>query len=121
MDGIEPRRYRPVQDVTRSRRRQILPRAGLRDLSVESFNVRFRGECLNQHQFADLVEARALIEDFRGDYNRVRPHTSLGGLSPEQFLPGLAGRMAPAKPDHATQPQHDLPFLEETPCPVRLP
>ena len=53
---------------------------------------------------------------YRGDYSRVRPHTSLGGLSPEQFIAGLTGAMAPVKPVHATQPQHDLPFPEETPC-----
>lgn len=52
---------------------------------VESFNGRFRDECLNQHVFHSLAHAKDLIEEWRYDYNRVRPHTSLGGKTPEEF------------------------------------
>lgn len=52
---------------------------------IESFNGRFRDECLNQHVFHNLAEAKNRIEDWRYDYNRVRPHTSLAGLTPEEF------------------------------------
>lgn len=52
---------------------------------VESFNGRFRDECLNTHWFASLVEARVTIEAWRRDYNTVRPHGSLGGVPPEEF------------------------------------
>jgi len=52
---------------------------------VESFNGRFRDECLNEHLFKTLGEARRLIEDWRIDYNTTRPHTSLGGLTPAAF------------------------------------
>lgn len=52
---------------------------------VESFNGRFRDECLNEHLFKTLGEARRLIEEWRIDYNTTRPHTSLGGLTPAAF------------------------------------
>lgn len=50
---------------------------------VESFNGRFRDECLNEEVFASLAEARAVIERWRLDYNHVRPHSAHGGLTPE--------------------------------------
>ena len=53
---------------------------------IESFNGRFRDECLNDHWFVSLDEARRIIEDWRIDYNHERPHTSLDNLTPEEFL-----------------------------------
>lgn len=52
---------------------------------VESFNGRFRDECLNEHLFGSLAAARRIIEAWRTDYNTARPHTSLGGLTPAAF------------------------------------
>ncbi|MGQ0741106.1 MAG: IS3 family transposase [Alphaproteobacteria bacterium] len=52
---------------------------------VESFNGRLRDECLNEHLFASLNEARSIIETWRIDYNTKRPHTSLEGLTPKEF------------------------------------
>ena len=52
---------------------------------VESFNGRFRDECLNEHLFSSLAAARRIIEAWRVDYNTTRPHTSLNGLTPEAF------------------------------------
>jgi putative transposase len=52
---------------------------------IESFNGKFRDECLNQNWFVDLREARELIEAWRVDYNSVRPHSSLGYRTPEEF------------------------------------
>ena len=52
---------------------------------VESFNGRFRDECLNEHLFGNLSAARRIIEAWRIDYNMERPHTSLGGLTPATF------------------------------------
>ncbi len=49
---------------------------------VESFNGRFRDECLNEHLFDGLADARHVIEAWRQDYNNKRPHTALGGLAP---------------------------------------
>jgi putative transposase len=52
---------------------------------VESFNGRFRDECLNEHLFSSLAAARRIIEAWRIDYNTERPHTSLEGLTPAAF------------------------------------
>ena len=52
---------------------------------VESFNGKLRDECLNEHIFGNLAEARKIIETWRIDYNTFRPHTSLGGLAPAVF------------------------------------
>lgn len=49
---------------------------------AESFNGRFRDECLNQHWFASLEEARQIIEAWRVEYNTVRPHRALGQQTP---------------------------------------
>ena len=55
------------------------------DAFIESFNGKFRDECLNQNWFVDLRHARELIEAWRVDYNTVRPHSSLGYRTPEEF------------------------------------
>jgi putative transposase len=61
---------------------------------VESFNGRFRDECLNEEVFAGIAEARAVIELWRIDYNQVRPHSAHGGLTPEAVrLNPAAGRL----------------------------
>ena len=52
---------------------------------VESFNGKFRDACLNEHWFLDLADARRTIEAWRVHYNTVRPHSSLGFLTPERF------------------------------------
>ena len=57
---------------------------------VESFNGRFRDECLNEHWFMSLAHARAVIETWRREYNEERPKESLGGLTPAQFAKRLA-------------------------------
>lgn len=52
---------------------------------VESFNGKFRDECLNENWFLSLDQARRIIEDWRVDYNTARPHSSLKNLTPEEF------------------------------------
>jgi len=59
---------------------------------VESFNGRFRDECLNEHWFMSLAHARAVIEEWRQEYNEQRPKRSLGGLTPSQYVKQLAAR-----------------------------
>jgi putative transposase len=63
----------------------IAPGKPMQNGFVESFNGRLRDECLNEHLFANLVQARRIIEDWRIDYNTNRPHTSLNGLTPTEF------------------------------------
>lgn len=52
---------------------------------IESFNGRFRDECLNTHMFQTLPDAREKIERWRIDYNNWRPHSSIGNLTPREF------------------------------------
>ena len=72
----------------------IAPGKPMQNAFVESFNGRLRDECLNENLFANLAEARRIIESWRIDYNTERPHTSLGGLAPAVY----------AKRNHATRP-----------------
>ena len=53
---------------------------------VESFNSRFRAECLNSHYFDSISEAKIIIEEWRKEYNEFRPHSTLKGLTPKGFL-----------------------------------
>ena len=52
---------------------------------IESFNGKFRDECLNEHWLPSLTAARDVIADWRRDYNEVRPHSSCGRIPPAQF------------------------------------
>ncbi len=63
----------------------IAPGKPTQNAFVESFIGRLRDECLNEHLFTTLGEARNLIEDWRRDYNTTRPHSSLGGLPPSIY------------------------------------
>lgn len=53
---------------------------------IESFNATFRKDCLNQNWFHTLQEAKEEIEKWRLDYNEYRPHSSLEGLTPDEFM-----------------------------------
>lgn len=52
---------------------------------IESFNGKFREECLNDNWFFNIVRARYIIEAWRIDYNSQRPHSSLNNLTPDEF------------------------------------
>ena len=52
---------------------------------IESFNGKFRVECLNQHWFTSLEDAQQQFDDWRKDYNEVRPHRSLENRTPTEF------------------------------------
>lgn len=52
---------------------------------VESFNGKFRDECLNENWFTTLADARQKIEQWRKDYNQARPHSALGYRTPNEF------------------------------------
>ena len=53
--------------------------------AIESFNGRFREECLNVHWFTSLEDAQQKIDAFRWDYNEHHPHRALKGQSPREF------------------------------------
>jgi putative transposase len=80
----------------------IEPGKPVQDAFIESFNGKFRDECLNQNWFVSLNDARQIIEAWRVDYNTVRPHSSLGYLTPEEFAASAAAR--PASPPTPVAP-----------------
>lgn len=63
----------------------IQPGKPTQNAFVESLNGKFRNECLNRHWFRNLEEARVEIEQWRHQYNHVRPHSSLNYLPPVVF------------------------------------
>jgi len=63
----------------------IEPGKPVQNAFIESFNSRLRDECLNEHLFDSLTEARQIIEAWRLDYNYARPHSCLGTLTPSEF------------------------------------
>ena len=65
--------------------RFIRPGKPVENAYVESFNGRCRDECLNEHLFVTIDEARTELERWRVDYNTARPHSGLGKLTPEEF------------------------------------
>ena len=78
----------------------IDPGKPVQNCFVERFNGTLRDECLNEHWFTSLHEARHTVETWRIDYNTVHPHSSLGKRTPEEFRASRARptteRMGPA-------------------------
>jgi putative transposase len=58
---------------------------------IESFNGKFRAECLDQHWSRNLSEAKEIIEDWRQEYNHIRPHMSLDNLTPAEYALMISG------------------------------
>ncbi|MBZ0250455.1 MAG: transposase [Burkholderiales bacterium] len=67
------------------RLRFIRPGKPVENAYAESFNGKFRDECLNEHWFTSLNHARALVGQWQQEYNHERPHSSLGDLPPAVF------------------------------------
>ena len=65
---------------------------------IESFNGKFRDECLNREMFMSIVEARVIAEDWRKEYNEERPHSSLGYTTPAEFARLSLPPVAPLPP-----------------------
>jgi putative transposase len=86
--------------------RFIEPGKPVQNCYVESFNGRFRDECLNDHWFTSMQEARTAIAEWQHDYNETREHGSLGGMTPSEYRRAMesaenASRLPPF-------PQHPL-------------
>ena len=64
----------------------IQPGKPMQNGFVESFNGSFRDECLNETLFTSLSEARTKINEWKKDYNHNRPHSSLGNLTPYEYV-----------------------------------
>ena len=78
---------------------------------IESFNGKFRDECLNENWFLDLDDARKIIEAWRIDYNTKRPHSALGYATPEEFASSLQGHAPGEMTISARHGQHQQPGL----------
>jgi len=76
----------------------IEPGKPVQNAFIESFNDKMRDECLNEHWFMSLREARETIEAWRRDYNEVRPHSSLGNRTPQEFTAHGAALRSPTAP-----------------------
>ena len=63
----------------------IQPGRPMQNGYIESFNGKFRDECLNEHWFETLPQAREVIRAWVQDYNEVRPHSSIGRMPPRRF------------------------------------
>ena len=75
----------------------IQPGKPTQNAYIESFNGKFRDECLNEHWFRNLRHAKNLIAAWRKDYNEQRPHSSIGYLTPAECA--------------VNQRQHTIDFL----------
>lgn len=62
---------------------------------IESFNGKFRAECLNAHWFVTLDDARQKVEEWRRDYNEVRPHSAIGYNTPISLINPTAEQQPP--------------------------
>jgi putative transposase len=60
---------------------------------IESFNGKFRDECLNEHWFITMAQARRVIELWRIEYNTERPHSSIGNITPEEYAEKLVAQI----------------------------
>jgi len=76
----------------------IDPGQPVQNAFIESFNGKFRDECLNENWFMSVAEAREKIEAWRRDYNQVRPHSALGYQAPEEFAKQAARGASPPTP-----------------------
>jgi len=82
----------------------IQPGKPTQNCYIESFNGKFRDECLNEHVFVNLQDAQQKIEAWRLDYNTNRPHRSLKQLTPEEFAASCNRRQK----TEITNPEVDL-------------
>jgi putative transposase len=93
----------------------IDPGKPVQNAFIESFNGKFRDECLNQNWHTSLGDARRIIEAWRVDYNTVRPHSSLGYRTPEEYAAAVAARPAsPPTPVVSIRQSWEQTELQET-------
>jgi len=87
---------------------------------IESFNGKMREECLNEHWFVDLADAREKIEAWRVDYNTHRPHSALGYLTPAEFARRATALRSPTAPCALSLGLSPVLAVPEDPCGVTL-
>jgi putative transposase len=99
----------------------IQPGKPIQNAFIESFNSRLRDECLNEHAFLNLAEARAIIDAWRDDYNLLRPHSSLGARIPMEFVAQQGDGLPEQAQGSAAHPLASPPCLEHLHQPTLLP
>lgn len=99
----------------------IEPGKPVQNAFIESFNGKFRDECLNQNWFVSLAEARQGIEAWRVDYNTARPHSSLGYRTPAEFAAGMDGETGCGKAAPWKSTNHFSPPLGNPANPAGFP
>jgi putative transposase len=77
----------------------IDPGKPMQNAHCESFHGRLRDECLNEHWFLGVADARRIVEGWRQDYNQQRPHSALGYRPPVEFAQGARAAAAPPPDD----------------------
>ena len=85
--NIDDAFYTTIDDAEEKEIKRKVSNTDLR--STESFNGRLRDECLNQHIFKNIAEAREIIIAWKDEYNQLRPHSSLGNLTPLEYAESL--------------------------------
>lgn len=85
---------------------KVEPGKPIQNAFIESFNSRLREECLNEHVFVSLDDARRKIEQWRVQYNRECPHSSLGYLTLEEFA-ALADKSGSSAIARTAWPAHE--------------
>ena len=88
----------------------IQPGRPMQNGHVESFNGRFRDECLNVSWFCNLFDARRKIAAWREEYNERRPHSSLGYRTPLEFAQVAAGSPSLSSINRSGEPESRQPF-----------
>jgi putative transposase len=87
--------------------------------ATESFNGKFRDECLSLEWFRSRAEAKVLIESWRRHFNAVRPHSSLGYMTPNEFVASIATNAAPVKATGRTAAVRGASALRPVAQPLR--
>jgi putative transposase len=85
----------------------IRPGHPVENCFIESFNGKFRDECLNMHHFASLAEAQAIIEEWRAEYHTDRPHRGLGQLTPAEYAASLTPRLTDDEKQQNREQHHE--------------
>ena len=75
----------------------IEPGKPVQNAFIESFNGKFRDECLNEHWFVTLQEAQLVIETWRREYNEERTHSAIGDVTPQEFITNYQNRAQPTQ------------------------
>jgi len=61
---------------------------------IESFNGKFKDKCLNLHAFSDMNEVQKIVEEWKDEYNTIRPHSSLGNVPPAVYAKTIRKKLS---------------------------